>query len=140
MLKMWCREFHSGPYTIVHSTKRHVQLLRQKRSPVCNQKKNDAFQKNGIFRVSGNPEQTGRRVQLVDQEEDDDDDDNYTVLKIEGEEDKSKPYFMENFINGNRYKTMIHSSTPVTIFALNELKIKMKRESLQVRNTIKVEK
>ena len=62
----------------------------------------------------------GRRVQVVDQEEEDNDD-NYTVLNIEGEEN-SKLYFMECFINGNRFKTMTDSGSLVTIFALDELK------------------
>ena len=79
---------------------------------VCNHKKNDVSQKNGKFRVSGKFEQTGRRVQLVDQEEEEDDD-NYSVLNVEGGENL-KPYFMEGFINGNRFKTPIDSGSPVT--------------------------
>ena len=62
------------------------------------------------------------------------------VLNTEGEEENSKTYFMDGFINGNRFKTMIVSGSPVRIFALDELKRIMKRESLQVRNMIKGEK
>ena len=106
---------------------------------VCNQRKNDNLQKSCKFRTPGKYEQTSKRVQLVDQEEEESDDD-YTVLKIEGENENTKPYFMEGFINGNRFKAMIDSGSPVTIFALEELKKIMKRDKLQVRNMIKGEK
>ena len=106
---------------------------------VCNQRKNDNLQKSGKFRTPGKYEQTSKRVQLVDQEEEESDDD-YTVLKIEGENENTKPYFMEGFINGNRFEAMVDSGSPVTIFALDELKKIMKRDKLQVRNMIKGEK
>ena len=107
---------------------------------VCNQKKNDNFTKTAKMRQTGKFEQMGRRVQLVDQDDEDEDDGNYTVLNVEGEEENSKPYFMEGFINGNRFKAMIDSGSPVTIFAIDELKRIMKRETLQVRDLIKEEK
>ena len=47
---------------------------------------------------------------------------------------------MEGFINGNRFKTMIDSGSPVTIFALDEIKQIMQREKLQVRQMIKGER
>ena len=47
---------------------------------------------------------------------------------------------MEGFINGNRFKTMIDSGSPVTIFALDEMKQIMKRETLPVREMIEGEK
>ena len=62
------------------------------------------------------------------------------MLKVECEEESSKPYHMEGFINGNRFKTMIDSGSMVTIFALDELKSIMKRDKVQVREMIKGEK
>ena len=104
---------------------------------VCNQKKKDKFQQNGKFKASGSSEQTNHRVQLVDQE--DEDDENIMVLNVEGDEN-AKPYYMEGFINGNKFKTMIDSGSPVTIFALDEIKQIMKRETLPVREMIEGEK
>ena len=40
---------------------------------------------------------------------------------------------MEGFINGNRFKVMIDAGSPVTIFALDEVKRITKRDKLQVR-------
>ena len=62
------------------------------------------------IQASGNSEQTNRRVQLVDQEHEDE------------------------------FKTMIDSGSPVTIFALDEIKQIMKRETLPVREMIEGEK
>ena len=56
-------------------------------------------------------DQFNKRVQLVDQDEDDEDDESYMVLNVEGEEEISKPYYKEGFINGNRFKTMIDSGS-----------------------------
>ena len=47
---------------------------------------------------------------------------------------------MEGFIIGNRFKAMIDSGSPITIFAIDELKRRMKRETLQVRDLIKGKK
>ena len=104
---------------------------------VCNQKKKDKFQQNGKFKENGSSEQTNRRVQLVDQE--DEDDDNIMVLNVEGDEN-TKPNYMEGFINRNKFKTMIDSGSPVTIFALDGIKQIMKRETLPVREMIEGEK
>ena len=101
---------------------------------VCNQKKKDKFQQNGKFKASDSSEQTNRRVQLVDQDEKDDE--NILVLNVEGDEN-TKPYYMEGFI---KFKTMIDSGSPVTIFALNEIKQIMKRETLLVREKIEGER
>ena len=102
---------------------------------VCNQKKKDTYQK------SGNSSGSGRRMQLVDQEEfGDDEDDDYMVLNVEGGNNETKPYYMEGFINGNRFKTMIDTGSPVTIFALDEIKRIMKREKLSVRQMIEGER
>ena len=58
------------------------------------------------------------------------------VLKVESESETSKPYYMEGFINGNKFKTMIDTGSPVTIFELDEIKQIMKKEKLQVRPMI----
>ena len=87
--------------------------------------------KKSKFKAADNYEQTGRRVQLVDRKVEEDNG-NYTVLNIEGEEDNTKPYSMEGFVYGNRFKTMIDFGFPVTIFALDDLKRTI-RESLQVQ-------
>ena len=89
---------------------------------VCNQKKSDNNQNFGKNR------RFGKRVQLVYQEDNDYEDENYMVLNVEGNDDNTKPYYMEGFINGNRFKTMIDTVSPVTIYALDEMKKIMKRE------------
>ena len=102
---------------------------------VCNQKKKDTYQKSGNFRGSG------RRLQLVDQDDfDEDDDETYMVLNVEGGNNDAKPFYMEGFINRNRFKTMIDTGSPVTIFALDEIKQIMKREKLPVRQMIEGER
>ena len=79
----------------------------------------------GKFRTKGNREQFIKRVQLVHQEEEEE---NYTVLNLEGGDENAKPYHMEGFLNGNKFKAMMNSGSPVTIFALDELKQVMKRD------------
>ena len=102
---------------------------------VCNQKKKDTYPKNG------KPRRFGNRVQLVDQEEsDNEDEDDYMVLNVEGSENDSKPFYMEGFIDGNRFKTMIDTGSPVTIFGLDEIKSIMKRKELPVRKMIEGER
>ena len=80
---------------------------------VCNQKKSDSNQSFGKNRGFA------KRVQLVDQEDTDNEDENYMVLNLEGNESNAKPYYMEGFLNGNRFKTMIDTSSPVTIYAID---------------------
>ena len=84
---------------------------------VCNQKIKDNAQHFAKSRANGVRDQFNKRVHLVDQDEDDEEDESYMVLNVEGEEENSKPYYMEGFINGNNFKTMIDSGSPVTIFA-----------------------
>ena len=84
---------------------------------VCNQKRKDNAQHFAKSRANGVRDQFNKRVHLVDQDEDDEEDESYMVLNVEGEEENSKPYYMEGFINGNNFKTMIDSGSPVTIFA-----------------------
>ena len=57
------------------------------------------------------------------------------LLNVEGDEN-TKPYYMEGFINGNKFKTMIDLGSHVTNFALDEIKQIMKRETLPVRDMI----
>ena len=79
-------------------------------------------------------------MQLVDLEEGDDEvEENYAVLKIEGEEEHTNSFFKRWIINENRFETMIDSGSLVTIFALDEMKRTIKRETLQVRKLIKGE-
>ena len=108
---------------------------------VCNQKKKDTNTKFGNSRGNGNTARSGNRVQRVDPEEiDEDDEDDYMVLKVEADKDQTEPFFMEGFINGNRFKAMIDTGSPVTIFALDEVKRIMKRNELQVRPMIEDER
>ena len=62
------------------------------------------------------------------------------VLNVEGGNNDTKPFYMEGFINGNHSKTMIDTGSPVTIFALDEIKRIMKREKLPVRQMIEGER
>ena len=99
---------------------------------VCNEKKKDRFQQSGKCKASGSGEQRNRRVQLVDQGKEDDG--NIMILNVEG--DEKKPDYMEGFINGNKFEIMIDSGSPVTIFALDEIKQITKRETQPVREMI----
>ena len=74
-------------------------------------------------------------MQLVDQE-DEEDDENKMVLNVEGNED-TMSYYLEAYIHGNKFRTMIDSVSPITIFALDEIKQIMKREPLPMRDMIK---
>ena len=47
---------------------------------------------------------------------------------------------MEGFINGNKFKAMVDTGSPVTNFELDELKQIMKSEKLQVRRMIENER
>ena len=107
---------------------------------MSNQKRKDNTQQFAKSRTNGVRDQFNNPDQLVDQDEEEDEDKNYMVLNVEGEEENSKPYYMEGFINGNRFKTVIDSGSPVTIFALDEIKSIMKRDKLQVREMIKGKK
>ena len=83
----------------------------------------------------------GKRVQRVDPEESGEDDEGEDmVLKVDSDKDNSKLYYIEGFINGNKFKAMIDTGSPVTIFELNEIKQIMKREHLPVRPMIEEER
>ena len=101
---------------------------------VCNQKKSDNNQ--GLGKNRG----FAKRVQLVDQKDNDDEDENYMVLNVEGNDNNTKLYHMEGFISGNQFKTMIDTGSPVTIYALDEIKKIMKRENLLVRDMVESER
>ena len=101
---------------------------------VCNQKKSDNNQ--GLGKNRG----FAKRVQLVDQKDNDDEDENYMVLNVEGNDNNTKLYHMEGFISGNQFKTMIDTGSPVTIYALDEIKKIMKRENLPVRDMVESER
>ena len=62
------------------------------------------------------------------------------VLNLEGTDNDAKPYYREGFINGNRFKRMIDTGSPVTIHALDDIKRIMKREKLPVREMVDGEK
>ena len=47
---------------------------------------------------------------------------------------------MEGFINGNKFKAMIDTGSPVTIFELDEIKQMITREQLQVLPMIEDER
>ena len=84
---------------------------------VCNQKKKDSNLK------AGNSRGIGKRVQRVDPgESGEDDEEDYTVLKVDSDKDNSKQYYIEGFINGNKFKAMIDTGSPVTIFELEKNK------------------
>ena len=135
---MWRWKFYNGTSKVLQVPNAMCNYCGRKGhlEKVCNQKK-DKFQQNGKLKAKGSSEQTNRRVQLVDQE--DEDDGNIMVLNVEGDEN-TKPYYMEGFINGNKFKTVIESGSPVTIFALDEVKQIMKRETFPVREMIEGEK
>ena len=114
-----------------------MQLLRTQRPQerCVIKRKKDTYQK------SDNSRGVGKGVQLVDQEEfGDEKDEDYIVRNVEGGNNETKPYYMEGFINGNRFKIMIDTGSPVTIFALDEIKRIMKREKLPVRQMIEGER
>ena len=97
----------------------------------CNQKKREANLN------SGTPRTFGKRVQLVDQDgTGEGDEDDYMVLNVDGSSDDAKPFYMEGFINGNKFKILIDTGSPETILALDEAKRIMKRDKQQVRPMI----
>ena len=62
------------------------------------------------------------------------------MLNVEANESNAKPYHMEGFINGNRIKTMIDTGSPVTNYAIDEIKKTMKRKNLPVREMVETER
>ena len=63
------------------------------------------------------------------------------MLNVEsGGTQETAPYYTEGRINGFRFKTMIATDLPVTIFAVDEKKEVMRRKDLQVRRKVEAEK
>ena len=108
----------------------------------CNSKQKDRLKKVAIPKNFDKKFNNARRVQRVDYyEEDQDSDSDEMVLNVETEgTNKSEPYYMEGWINGFRFKTMIDTGSPVTIFAVDEIKRIMRRADLQVRPMVDEEK
>ena len=107
----------------------------------CNAKQKNKIGKNAIGRRNDKRFGFAKRVQMVDQDESDTYE-NTMVLKIDDETEKesAKPFYMEGFINRQPFKTMIDTGSPVTIFAVDEIKKIMKRDQLQVRRMVDDEK
>ena len=112
----------------------------------CNQKKGNIRQRNGNGQNIGNTSnfrnssRNANEVQLVDQDEYDEElDDVMIVIQIEGDRESAKPFYRQSFKNGQKFKTMVDSGSPFTIFALDEIKQAMKRKELQVISVIESE-
>ena len=74
-------------------------------------------------------------------EDDQDSDSEKMVQNVESEGiQKNTSYYMEGWINGFRFKIMIDTGSPVTIFAVDEIKCIMRRNNLQVRRMVEGEK
>ena len=108
----------------------------------CNSKQKDRLKKVAIPKIFDRKFNNAKRVQRVDYcEEDQDSDSDDMVLNVETEgTNKSEPYYMEGWINSFRFKTMIDTGSPVTIFAIDEIKRIMRRADLQVRPMVDEEK
>ena len=65
---------------------------------------------------------TAAQVQFITVEDD------KTVLTIDG--DENRQFSMSGKINGNPFKTMVDSVSPVTIFEIEDMKRIMKRKTL----------
>ena len=113
VLEMWNMKFTAvhisqckGPFRICNycGIKRHMEVC-------CNQKKDNrqnGSRNYGNTKQFGNRNRFANRAQLVDQDEELEDD--VMVMKIDGDygdEDSTHPYYMEGFINGYPFKTMI---------------------------------
>ena len=77
-------------------------------------------------------EAPAQRIQRVDEWKDSSTDsvvvDDKIVLKIDG--DENGQFSMSGKINGNPFKTMVNSGSPVTIFVIEDIKRIMKRKTL----------
>ena len=108
----------------------------------CNSKQKNRLKKIAIPKNFDRKFQNAKRVQRVDYyEEDQDSDSDEMVLNIQSERtNNSEPYYLEGWINGFRLKTMIDTGSPVTIFAIDEIKTSMHRADLQERPMVEEEK
>ena len=106
----------------------------------CNSKQKDKLKKIAIPRNFDRKYQNAKKVQRVEYEEDQDSDSDALVLNVESEEtQKTTPYYMEGWINGLHFKTMIDTDSPVTFFSVDEIKKIMRRKDLQVRRMVQGE-
>ena len=108
----------------------------------CNSKQKDKLKKTAILKNFDGKMQNAKRVQiLVYYGDDQDSDSDEIVLNVESEgTQKTTPYYMERWINGFRFKTMIDTGSPVTIFAVDEIKSIMRRKDFHVRRMVEEEK
>ena len=108
----------------------------------CNSKQKDTLKKIAIPKNFDRKFRNAKRVQRVDYyEEDKNSDSDELVLNVESEAtNNSEPYYVDGWINGFRFKLMIDTGSPVTIFAIDEVKRIMRRADLQVRPMIEEEK
>ena len=85
--------------------------------------------------------QNAKNVQTVDcYEEDQHSDSDELVLNVESEgTHKNTPDYMEGWIIGFRFQTIIDTGSPVTIFAIDEIKRIMHRKDLQVGRMVEGE-
>ena len=56
------------------------------------------------------------------------------VLNVEGNDNNTKLYYMQGFINGNRSKTMIDTGSPVTNYAVDNITKIMERKLTSTRS------
>ena len=62
----------------------------------------------------------------------DEEDEKYIVLNVEGNDSTTKPYYMEGSVNGNRFKTIVDTGSPVAIYVVDDIKeIKKKERTYQ---------
>ena len=61
---------------------------------------------------------------------------NWCLMLKEREHKKTVPHYMEGWINGFRFKTMIDMGSPVPIFAVDETKKIFRRKDVQGRQMV----
>ena len=97
----------------------------------------------GMFGKSRKVAKNPQRIQRIDdwsessQGEESLVDDEKVVLTIEG--DENGQFTMKGKINGNPFQTMVDSGSPITIFAIDEIKEIMKQKTLFIRELPKGE-
>ena len=95
----------------------------------CQTRGAGTFAKNR--KVAKPPQNIQRFDEWSESREDSIVDDGKVVLTIEG--DNKGQFTMKGKINGNPFQTMVDSGSPVTIFAIDEIKQLMKRKTLFIR-------
>ena len=120
---------------------KHIAIIAEKRlfEKCCNPKQKDEI---AIPKNFDSKSQNTKRVQKVDyyaEDQDSDSDELVFNVKSEGTQ-KTTPYYMEGWINGFRFKTMIDTGSPVGIFAVDEINKIRRRKGLQVKRMVAGEK